>query len=133
LSQSATRGRELFFSNETRCTECHGGPFYCNSRPDQVIVRHDVGTGRQDAGEKMGYAYDTPTLLGVYRTAPYLHDGSAGTLTDVLTTQNRADQHGRTSHLTPEQAADLVEFLKALPYEDPVPAARAAGWPERHD
>ena len=29
---------------------------------------------------------DTPSLLGVWETAPYLHDGSAATLRDVLTT-----------------------------------------------
>jgi hypothetical protein len=133
LSESAVRGREVFFSAETRCSECHSGPFYADSQPRPEIVRHDVGTGRQDAGEKMGYAYDTPTLLGVYRTAPYLHDGSAATLADVLTAQNTDDRHGRTRHLTPGQVADLVEFLKALPYEDPVPAARAAGWPEVRD
>ena len=133
LSESAVRGREIFLSAETRCSECHSGPFYTDSRPDREIVRHDVGTGRQDVGEKMGYAYDTPTLLGVYRTAPYLHDGSAATLADVFTTQNAEDKHGRTSHLTPEQVVDLVEFLQALPYEDPVPAARTANWPEVRD
>jgi hypothetical protein len=133
LSDSARRGRELFHSRETRCSECHSGPFYADSRPDQEIKRHDVGTGRADTGEKLGYAYDTPTLLGVYRTPPYLHDGSAATLADVLTTQNAEDRHGVTSHLTPAQVADLVEFLKALPYEDPVPSARAAGWPEVRD
>jgi YVTN family beta-propeller protein len=133
LSAAAERGRQLFFSRETRCADCHGGPFYADSRPDREIKRHDVGTGRADTGEKLGYAYDTPTLLGVYRTAPYLHDGSAATLAEVLTTQNPEDRHGVTSHLTSDQVADLVEFLKALPYEDPVPAARASNWPEVRD
>lgn len=129
LSEAARRGRELFFSAEVGCTECHAGPFLTDSRPDQEIVRHDVGTGRADTGERMGYAYDTPTLLGLYRTAPYLHDGSAPTLTDVLTTQNPDDNHGRTSQLSDEQIADLVEYLQALPYEDPLPRARESGWP----
>ena len=75
----------------------------------------------------MGPAYDTPTLLGVYRTAPYLHHGTAETLKDVLTTRNREDRHGRTSHLEVGQLDDLVEFLKALPYEDPEAAARQQG------
>ena len=69
--------------------------------------------------EKMGPAYDTPTLLGVYRTAPYLHHGKARTLRDVLTSENMADKHGKTSHLQPKEIEDLVEFLKALPYETP--------------
>jgi YVTN family beta-propeller protein len=136
LSDSAKRGRDLFFSKETACATCHSGPFYTDSTPGPSIVRHDVGTGPAkpgessalaDPSEKMGPLYDTPTLLGVYKSAPYLHHGKARTLEDVLTTANPNDRHGKTRHLTREQVADLVEFLKALPYEDPEPAARAAG------
>ena len=78
-----------------------------------------MGTGKDDPGEKMGPKYDTPTLLGVYRSAPYLHHGKAKTLLDVLTTCNKGDKHGKTSHLKPAQLDDLVAFLKALPYETP--------------
>ena len=90
-------------------------------------MRHDVGTGGDDPSEKMSPAYDTPTLLGIYRTAPYLHHGKAATLADVLTKLNSGDRHGKTSQLTSQQIADLIEFLKALPYEDPEPSAEAAG------
>ena len=130
LSDSAKRGRELFFSAETRCSTCHSGPFYTDSAPGASILRHDVGTGPEfsgDASEKMGPAYDTPTLLGVYRTAPYLHHGKAATLEEVFTKYNRDDRHGRTSQLGSDQVKDLVEFLKALPCEDPEPAAQALG------
>jgi cytochrome c peroxidase len=58
-------------------------------------------------------------LLGIYRTAPYLHHGKAKTLMDVLTTSNKGDKHGVTSHLRPADLEDLVEFLKSLPYEKP--------------
>ena len=127
LSDAAKRGREIFLAEQTRCATCHSGPFLTDSRPRAAkdIIRHDVGTGQDDPGEKMGPAYDTPTLLGVYRTAPYLHHGKAATLADVLTTNNKDDKHGKTSHLSAEQINDLVEYLKALPYEDPVPAAKA--------
>jgi cytochrome c peroxidase len=91
------------------------------------IVRHDVGTGNDDPSELMEPAYDTPALLGVYRSAPYLHHGKAATLHDVLTNFNKQDQHGNTSNLTDVQIEDLIEFLKALPFEDPEPAAEAAG------
>ena len=98
-----------------------------DSVPTKNIVRHDVGTAADNPGEKMGPAYDTPTLLGVYRTAPYLSHGKAQTLEEVLTTFNHNDKHGKTSQLSKQEIADLVEFLKALPYEDPVPQAEAAG------
>ncbi len=127
LSESAVRGQKLFHSSETKCSTCHGGPFYSNSQPAAEFKVHDVGTGKSDPSELMGTAYDTPTLLGVYRSAPYLHDGTALTLKDVLTTMNSGDRHGTTSHLSESQIDDLVEFLKALPFEDPQPAAIAAG------
>jgi len=127
LNESARRGKELFFAKETGCAECHSGPYYTDSTPQSPFKLHDVGTGEDDPSEKMGSKYDTPTLLGVYRTPPYLHHGKALTLEEVLTSCNRGDRHGKTSQLTPAQIADLVEFLKALPYEDPEPAAKDAG------
>ena len=126
LSDSAKRGKEIFFSKETACATCHSGPFFTDSNPATKPTLHDVNTGRSDPSEKMPLKYDTPTLLGVYRSAPYLHDGSAKTLKDVLTTNNGGDKHGRTSHLAANQIDDLIEFLKALPYEDPQPAAESA-------
>jgi YVTN family beta-propeller protein len=156
-SASARRGKELFFSAATNCASCHSGPYYTDSTPGKpdtaagsnltagkadptpVIAGgttslpsprpplHDVGTGGDDPTEKMAPAYDTPTLLGVYKTAPYLHHGKAATLADVLTTYNRGDRHGTTSQLSRGQVDDLVEFLKALPYEDPEPRARELG------
>jgi YVTN family beta-propeller protein len=127
LSEPAQRGKALFFSEQVGCAQCHSGPLYSDSQPGQDRKLHDVGTGGDDPTEKMEPKYDTPTLIGVYRSAPYLHHGKAATLEEVLTTRNPKDQHGRTSQLTPAQIVDLVEFLKALPYEDPLPAAGKAG------
>lgn len=130
LSDGAKRGKELFFSAETKCATCHSGPYYSDSTPVKPYKLHDVGTGLSDKSEKMGPLYDTPTLLSVYRTAPYLHHGEAKTLEDVLRKCNPDDKHGKTSHLDDKQVADLVEFLKALPYEDPEPAGVAAKLPK---
>ena len=129
LSEAAQRGRKLFLSERTMCATCHSGPYYTDSQPRPTIelVRHDVGTGHDDPTELMEAAYDTPTLLGIYRSAPYLHHGKAKTLRDVLTSWNRDDKHGVTSGLSETEISDLVEFLKALPFEDPEPAAQAAG------
>ena len=119
ISTAAERGKKLFFRSEVGCATCHSGPYYTDSSLQKPFQLHDVGTGRADKSERMGTAYDTPTLLGIYRTAPFLHDGSAPTLRDVLTTQNKADKHGKTSQLAKNEIDDLVEFLKALPYETP--------------
>ena len=129
LSEAAKRGREVFLSAKAGCSRCHTGPYYTDSRPRQPerIVRHNVGTGDDDPTETMGPAYDTPTLLGVYRTAPYLHHGKAVTLDEVFSIHNPADRHGTTSHLTKPQITDLVAFLKSLPHEDPESSATKAG------
>lgn len=118
LTPEAERGKAVFFSKETRCATCHNGPYYTDSTLKRPFTLHDIGTGG-GPDEKMGPKYDTPTLLGVYRVGPYLHDGRAKTLRDVLTTHNAGDTHGTTSHLTPGQVDDLIAFLKSLPYEDP--------------
>lgn len=117
LKPAAERGREIFHRKEVGCASCHSGAFFTDSSLKLPFVLHDVGTGRGDKSERMGTKYDTPTLLGIYRTAPYLHDGTAATLHDVLTTQNKDDKHGKTSQLAKNEVDDLVEFLKSLPYE----------------
>jgi YVTN family beta-propeller protein len=119
LTPAAERGKQLFFSKEVGCAACHSGPYYTDSRLEKPFNLHDVGTGRDDPSERMGTKYDTPTLLGIYRTGPYLHDGKAATLRDVLTTCNKDDRHGRTSQLRAAEIEDLVAFLRSLPYEPP--------------
>ncbi len=111
LSESAARGKQIFHATETACAKCHSGSFYTDQK------MHDVGTGLLDKTELIGTTYDTPTLLGIYRTAPYLHHGMAQTLEEVLVKYNAEDKHGTTSHLTKSEVTDLVEYLKALPYE----------------
>jgi carboxypeptidase family protein/processive rubber oxygenase RoxA-like protein len=72
-------------------------------------------------------AYVTPNLVDAWNTAPYLHDGSAATLMDVIrpcntlfedcnapgSGRNVNDRHGHTSFLSQEQLVDLEAFLKA--------------------
>jgi YVTN family beta-propeller protein len=119
LTATAERGKSIFHRKDIGCATCHSGPYYSDSSLAKPYNLHDVGTGGDDPSEKMGPAYDTPTLLGIYRTAPYLHTGKAKTLHDVLTTCNKDDRHGKTSQLTAAERDDLVAFLKSLPYETP--------------
>jgi len=109
LSESAKRGQALFHSEKTGCATCHSGPDYTDRK------RHDVGTGRGDKFEKLGYEYDTPSLLRTYRNLSWLHDGSALPLEAVLA-NNPGDKHGKTSQLTKDERTDLVAFVKSLPY-----------------
>lgn len=119
LTPAAERGKEVFFRKEVGCAECHSGPYYSDSSLQKPYKLHDIGTGNDDKSDRMGPKYDTPTLLGLYRCAPYLHHGRAKTLHEVLTVFNKADKHGKTSHLQPNEIDDLAAFLKSLPYETP--------------
>jgi YVTN family beta-propeller protein len=106
LSPAAQRGEQVFRSQATGCADCHTGPLFTD------LKSYDVGTaGRLD---KPSDRFDTPTLIELWRTAPYLHDGSAATVRDVLTTANREDRHGATTKLTPAQIDDLCAFLLSL-------------------
>ena len=55
---------------------------------------------------------DTPQLINVSLTAPYLHDGSARTLEEIWTVFNPEDKHGRTNDLTKDELNDLIEYLR---------------------
>ena len=103
LSAGALRGQEVF--NQAGCNTCHSGPNFTDGRP------YNIGNGVGREAEK---AWDTPTLREIWRTAPYLYDGRAATLEEVLSKYNPGDNHGTTSSLTPEQRRDLIEYLRSL-------------------
>lgn len=102
MTADAAAGKAIFESSETGCSNCHSGKFYTD------LEAHDVGT--KDILDPDGMYY-TPTLLEMWRTAPYLHDGSAATLRDVLTTRNVDDRHGKTSQLTSRQLDQLEAYM----------------------
>jgi len=97
------RGRAVFTKAE--CANCHSGSLYTD------LTKYDVGTG---IGRQADWCFDTPTLLEAWRTAPYLHDGRAATLDEVVGVCNPDDRHGITSNLTADERADLVAFLRSL-------------------
>jgi mono/diheme cytochrome c family protein len=113
LTAAARRGQRIFDRAEVGCAICHPAPRFTDSSLVTPFVRHDVGTG-DGPRERLGPAFDTPSLRGLWDSAPYLHDGSAPSLRDVLTTRNPGDRHGSTSQLTPQEVEDLVAYLKSL-------------------
>jgi DNA-binding beta-propeller fold protein YncE/mono/diheme cytochrome c family protein len=106
FSAAAQRGEKIFRSAETGCASCHQTELFTD------LHSYDVGTA--NPFDKKDKEFDTPTLRELWRTAPYLHDGSAATVRDVLTTRNPKDEHGKTSRLTPSQIDDLAEYLLSL-------------------
>ena len=154
LTKSETRGMELFMGERAECHHCHGS-FIFN---DQTTYRGAPGdppvfhtTGLYNLGgtgafpepnrgvfelsgdpEDMG-KFKAPSLRNVARTAPYMHDGSIGTLEEAVDHYAAGGRNitagpfagdGRASplkdpliagiDLSARDRADLVAFLKAL-------------------
>jgi DNA-binding beta-propeller fold protein YncE len=115
LTPAEERGRRLFFAKQRpdgtpipfalQCQTCHRPPLFT----DRLL--RSVGTKTErDASDR----FDTPHLLGIGASAPYLHDGRAKTLEEIWTTYQKDDLHGVSSYWSKEQLNDLVEYLKTL-------------------
>jgi mono/diheme cytochrome c family protein len=100
---AAERGRVVFA--EAGCDACHTGPLFTD------LQAYDLGMG---LGQDTARPMDTPTLIEVWRTAPYLHDGRAADLRSVLVMHNPRDLHGQTSRLTEAELEDLLAYLLSL-------------------
>lgn len=125
LSAAAQRGLELF-RDKAKCANCHDGANFTDEmyhnlgvgmdQPQPDLGRYEVTNNEEDRG-----AFKTPTLRDIARTAPYLHDGSVKTLEDVIELYDKGGIKNLylspkmvPLHLTPQEKADLVEFLKSL-------------------
>ena len=103
LSKAARKGRRVF--NKAECASCHTPPLYTD------LKKYNIGTGK---GLDENQSFDTPTLVEVWRTSPYLYDGRAQTIKEVLTEYNAGDKHGKTSTLTEKEIKSLAEFILSL-------------------
>lgn len=103
MNQYARRGHEIFIT--AGCAECHPAPYFTDMK------KYDVGTGR---GRDYKREFDTPSLVELWRTEPYLYHGDAKNMDDILRAYNRTDKHGRTSRLSYQDINDLIEYLLTL-------------------
>jgi DNA-binding beta-propeller fold protein YncE len=79
LTEAGLAGQQVFA--DLGCSDCHRGSAFT----DGAI--HDIGTTRSHSGGRLGGDLEgiiTPTLLSVFDSPPYLHDGSAQTLEEVF-------------------------------------------------
>jgi hypothetical protein len=105
LSGAAGRGRMLFFSEKVGCAKCHPEPLYTD------LKKHDVGSrGRYDRQNE----FDTPTMIEVWRTAPYMHDGHYPTVRELLRDGKHGSDDNDVEGLADEELDDLVEFVLSL-------------------
>ncbi|MEY3398623.1 MAG: hypothetical protein RL220_1217 [Bacteroidota bacterium] len=124
LSDAEQRGKDLFFSKRTACSECHRAPMFTDFGFYNVgLYKHYKDPGRErvtylpaDSGK-----FKTPTLRNIELTAPYMHDGSMYSLEEVIRLYSEGGENHpakdpkiRRLNLSEQEQADLVAFLKTL-------------------
>jgi YVTN family beta-propeller protein len=100
----ATQRGEKLFTGKARCSRCHDGPDYTAKRNYDVKLEAD------------GSPYDLwnpPSLRGLWERGPYLHDGRAKTLDELLRTPHSPEKLGGEK-LTDAEGEDLMAFLLSL-------------------
>lgn len=126
MSESAKRGKVLFFSERVNCAHCHVGANFADElyhnlgigmdRPEPDQGRFKVTKVDKDLG-----AFKTPTIRNVAQTAPYMHDGSLKTLLEVVEHYNKGGTPNPTLspkvtklNLTEQEKLDLVAFMESV-------------------
>jgi len=109
LSAAGSAGSAVFLAQN--CAACHGGTSFTNSA---VMGLQNIGTLKPSSGKRLGATLtgiDIPTLRDVWRTGPYLHDGSAATLDAAVLAHN-----GVTINST--DLSSLVQYLREIGSEE---------------
>lgn len=107
----------MFEDKNTMCATCH---LPTKDFTDRSVVPFAAPPRVFEKGGPRPLPYDeepdrmfkTPSLLFLGGTPPYYHDGSAATLEEAI--EKNKDRMGKTSHLSPEDRAALVAYLKTL-------------------
>ena len=127
----------MLFNTKAMCVACHAGWRFTDDN------FHDIGTTTTDRGRgreakddpAMQFAFKTPTLRSVALRPPFMHNGSAAKLYDVVVHYEKGgiDRPSRSPAMTPiqldeQERLDLVEFMRSLTgTADGAAALRAAG------
>ena len=110
LTANASAGRRVF--QTAGCADCHGGVAFSLSADGAALK--NIGTLKASSGRRLGATLpgiDVPTLRDVWRTAPYLHDGSAPTLAAAV-------QAHQGNTVTGADLTYLVAYLQQIGREE---------------
>ncbi len=131
MSESAKRGRDLFFSERVNCTACHVGANLADEKYHNLGIgmdkeSPDLGRYEVTKEEKDRGAFKTPTIRNVALSHPYMHDGSLKSLAEVVEWYNKGGHPNehlskdiKKLDLNDQEKADLVAFMEACTGEFP--------------
>jgi len=122
------------FTGRAQCSNCHSGWAFTD------YAFHDIGLPGDDRGRgavlrlpAAEYAFKTPSLREIGRSAPYMHDGSLGSLNEVVrhyesgivARPTLSSDLPRGLTLSSRERQELVAFLGTLTSRDePIPPSR---------
>jgi cytochrome c5 len=111
---AAARGSQVF-NGPGECATCHTGSLFTDANerlhlPADVVSEPEPNGVPSYASRSATKMYRTAPLRGVWQHPPYFHNGIAATLEDVVELYDSR----KGLNLTPEQKADLVNYLKSL-------------------
>jgi mono/diheme cytochrome c family protein len=111
---AADRGHDVF-TGAGQCSTCHTGSLFTDANehlhsPDEVVSEPEPNGAPSYASRSATKMYRTAPLAGLWQHPPYFHNGTAATLESVVETYDAK----KGLHLTTQQKADLVEYLKSL-------------------
>jgi len=95
FSASENLGKELFFSNRTNCSTCHGTTNFVAPGPRNNgldLIYADNGIGDVSGDNRDNGRFKVNSLKNVEMTAPYMHDGRFNTLAQVVEHYNSGVQ-----------------------------------------
>ena len=121
IADSAKRGFALFTGN-AGCAACHGGWRFTDDQFHDIgTTTTDQGRGKETKDPGLNFAFKTPTLRSVALRAPYMHNASLATLSDVMRHYEKGgiDRPSRSPLLAPiqltdQERLDLVAFMESL-------------------
>ncbi|MFU1857538.1 cytochrome C peroxidase [Sphingobacterium sp. CZ-UAM] len=143
LTSQEKEGFNLFVG-KAKCATCHFVPLFNGTVPPEYaktesevlgiatdyrnhMLDPDRGRGRYHATvSQLQYAFKTPTIRNITKTAPYMHNGGYTTLEQVMDFYNKGggQQFGfkldnqtlptDSLGLTEKETAKIIAFLKAL-------------------
>lgn len=103
LSPKEKNGLNIFMG-KGRCAVCHHGPLLTNNMLMNVGVPPlQVKGGQVDRGYRQRFAFKTPGLRNIAKSAPYMHNGVYSTLAEVVDHYNQVIPHLRNFNIEPDR------------------------------
>jgi len=110
LTEAAQRGKQIY--NDIGCAVCHPAPFYTDT------LQHKVVTVDLEKEPNNYDVLDTPSLLEVWRTGPWLFNGKEASMKEAI--RLHLGDLKNPPQLSEEQLDDLTMYVLSIGSEEEI-------------